>query len=159
MKEYFIALFLVSCVAAIVKAVGNDGATKKYIEMICALCVISAVIIPILGVNADMSDIISFFDEIVGVEQNYDEIYNKYLLEEGVSAAEDRMSADVCQRLSVGEEAIKLRLVLAEDGSCVVGAKAYITNAALAADPSEVRGYVREVLGIECEIIYDIFDE
>ncbi len=159
MREYIITLFLVCCVAAIIRAVGKDSATKKYIELVCALCVISALVLPIFGANIDDFDIGAIFDETENKGQNYDEIYKNYLLQEGKSSAENAIASDVCKQLGVSAGGVSIRLTLNEDGTEIVAATAIVSGEAVNTDPSLIKQYISQALGTDCEIGYKLFDE
>jgi hypothetical protein len=159
MKEYLIALFCVCCAAAVVKAISPEGATKKHIELICSVCIISAMALPLSNVISGITDIKSLFGDNEALVDNYDEIYKSHLLNEGIKSAEDAISRDVCKSVDVPDGAIKIRLYLNENGEEVSSATAIVGKDAVTADPKLIKDYVKSTLGAECEIVYDFNDE
>lgn len=161
MRGYIFTLFGVCIVSAVVRTVSPDGAMKKHIELLCSLCVASAMIIPLVSLlySAKYDNI---FDGIFdGCQtENYEEIYNSYLIEGNVSAVESAMSEELCDRLSVGGDVeVDVAVERLEEGYRVSGARVILGARAVAADPKIIRQYIYERLSCECEIIYNIFDE
>ncbi len=159
MKGYIITLLCVCCVAAVIKTASPENATKKYIEMLCAVCVICAVALPAIGIIAEFEGFASIFDENTDTENNYDEIYKQYLNEEGVASAEDVISNSLCRRFGVEDGAIRVVLTLDEDGAAVASATAVIGKGAVDVDPSQVSSHICDTLGVECDIVYELSGE
>ncbi len=159
MKEYMIALFGVCCVAAVVKNVSSGNAMKKHIEIVCALCVISALVLPIFDVFSDFKGIDFVFEDNSYLEDDYVEIYNQYLVEKRVDLAETAISSSVCNSLGVADGAIRIKLYLDDSGAQIISATAVISKDAVTADPAEIALHIRQTLGVECEVVYQLFDE
>jgi hypothetical protein len=160
MKEYLITLFVVCAVSAIVRTVGPDGALKKYIELICAVCIIAVLVLPLGGVLSEVFELDTEFDTQKQETTNYDEIYKSYLLQMGTASAEERMSSELCRELGVDENSIRIRLHISDDGEKRISrADAIIGAGAIDVDPRSVSEAIKNKLGVECEIIYDIFGD
>ena len=159
MKEYVGLLFCVCIAAAIVKAMVSENATKKYIEMICALCVICVISQPIIGYITETDGLSPMFDDKKEISENYDEIYNSYLMEQGLRAAEDHVSERVCESLETKVGAIRILLTTDEESGELISATAVVGIHAVDIPPEKIRETVRESLGVECEIVYELFDE
>ncbi len=158
MKEYLGVLFGVCVVAAIVKVISPDNTTKKYIEMLCSLCVLCAVVAPIIQGAVSADGLEELFGED-GFEQNvsYEKIYDLYIIEGQVSAAEDVLAAELVEML--GEQSgaliVSLDVDTTEGTPTLTGASVLIGLSALDADPDVIKAYIMERVGVECQIIYD----
>ncbi len=162
MKDYLLTLFFVCLVSAIVKTVSPDGAMKKYIEILCTVCVISAVIIPISTEISSLDGISDILKPDIGIEDaNYDEIYNKYLLEQNIENAEACLEGELCQRLALESGALNVRLSVESDGEQlkVTSAQVVLGLKSMSANPDVIKEYILERTECECEIIYDNIDE
>ncbi|MBE6577515.1 MAG: hypothetical protein E7653_05200 [Ruminococcaceae bacterium] len=159
MKEYILTLFCVCCVAAVIRTACPENATKKYIEMLCAVCVISAISLPIFGAFADFDGFDSVFVESGESDDNYDEIYKSYLNDKGVDSAESVISDTLCEQLGVDGGAIRIVLHIDEESSKVLSATAIIGNGAVDTDPALISSHIKNTLGVECDIVYELFDE
>lgn len=162
MKSYLLTLFGVCLVSVIVRIISPEGATKKYIEMICSVCVIAAVAMPVVkaitGFDGDNIDI-GLGGEYE--EQDYGEIYNSNLLNENRLAAEELLKNELTGLLSVSSDSLRvsLRVSQSADGAVIDSATVYIGGGAVASDPQRIKDYIGERLSVECQIIYEIFDE
>ena len=159
MKEYLTVLLAVCSTAAVVKVLSPDNATKKYIEIICALCVICAVCQPIFGAINGVGGIMSHFDYDKDINENYDEIYKKYLDEQGIEMAQESISNALCDSVGADDGAIRIRIYIDEENGGVSSATALVGLSAVDVPPDDIRSFVRERLGVECEIVYKFFDE
>ncbi len=162
MKSYLLTLFGVCLVSVIVRVISPEGVTKKYIEMICSVCVIAAVAMPVVKA------IIGFDGDNIGIglgneyeEQNYGEIYNSNLLNENRLAAEEMLKNELVGLLSVSSDSLRVSLRVSQnaDGVVIDSATVYIGGGAVAADPQRIKDYIGQRLSVECQIIYEIFDE
>ena len=162
MKEYLITLFLVCLVSAIVKTASPEGAMKKYIDILCSVCVISAVILPI---STEISSIDSISQVLFGdmdtESENYDEIYNNYLLEHSKENAKRVLEEELCGLFGKQNGAIGIHLGLQDDGVSVSvsSVKVILTPAAIDCAPRIIDEHLLERTGCKCEIIYDNINE
>ena len=158
MKTYLIALLCVCISSAVVRVISPDGVMKKYIEMLCAICIISVVIVPIYQ---EMSNIDSmgelFVPEGIADETDYDEIYNEYLSQKYIENTCDLLEADLAERLKIANEDIDVRLEVYENDVevAVRSATVVLDTGAITADPEIIKEFFYERFAAECEIIYD----
>ena len=161
MKTYLLTLFGVCVVSAVIRVISPEGSTKKYIELLCSVCVIAAVAMPAVKAITGFSD----YDFDISLEennkQNYDEIYNGNLLYESRAAAEELMKNELAALLSVSPESLRVRLGVSQgtDGAAIDSVTVYISAGAITADPAIIKKYVGEITTSECQITYEVFDE
>lgn len=162
MRSYFLTLFGVTLTAALVNVISPEGVMKKHIELICSICVIAAVAVPVVKgiLTVDMENINIVLEEEFETD-DYDEIYNQNLLNTNKAAAEEMLKNELAQTLAVNSEGIDVDLVISQsDGSArIESVKVFIAPEAVSADPQKIKKYVAERLSAECEIIYNLFDE
>lgn len=162
MKEYLWTLFGVCATSAIVGAISPEGAMKKYISILCSLCVTVAVISPLISEISSLDDIGELLELDVGYDAtDYEEIYNGYLLEQNLSLACETLEAELAERFSVenGELTVALEAVDVDGEISVSSATVYIGLGAVTVDPAEIKAYMLERTGCECEIIYNFKGE
>ena len=161
MKEYLLILFGVCVLAAIVRVISPDGVMKNYIELICALCVIAAIAAPLSQILSEIGDVDISISENQTNMENYDEIYNLYLAEGSLDDAErileQELEAVFLQ--GSGDVDVNARAQTCEDGVKVVGIDVTLIGGAVLADPEAVIEYVLARTGVECQIIYELYDE
>ena len=161
MKEYIGILFGVCMLAALVRVVAPEGVMKKYIEMVCALCVISAIILPLTQLLSDIQSIDISIENGEAEMSNYDEIYNSYLAKGSLGDAEKILEREIADAFikGSGEVDIDIRANVQGDNVQVSGINVTLIGSAVTADPEQVRQYVLGRTGVECEILYDIIVE
>lgn len=161
MRTYLSALFGVCLVSAIIKVISPEGATKKYIEMLCSLCVISAVIFPMGRQISEDYGIGDLIPDIEYESESYDEIYNQYLLDQNIKNACEVLRTELCERLGTDSSEIEVKISTEDiDGEIKVRSVSVILGVgAITADPDEIKEYIYERTECECEIIYEIIGE
>ena len=160
MKQYLVALLGVCAVAAVVRGVAFESSVKKYLEMLCAVCVIGAVTVPMVTVVAELGGVGELFSpEDTAQELDYDEIYNQYLVEGNLRASEQLLSEELCKRFERENGSIDVGLSadIGGAGITLTGVVITLKNGAVSVDPQELGDYLRERLGLECEIVYELF--
>ncbi len=157
MKEYIFTLFGVCIISGLVRVLAPEGASSKYLEIICSLCVICVLFAPLAGSLSEFGGIEYFFDENEYENStNYDEIYNQFITEGQLSELEGMLEKDICEKLSLQENSIAIILDAASEGQKIelVGATAVISAKALSVPPDDVREYIGATLGVDCVIVY-----
>ena len=161
MKQYLVALLGVCTVASVVRGLALEGSVKKYLEMLCAVCVIGAVAVPMVTLMAELGGIGELFspDEMAD-ELDYDEIYNEYLVEGNLRASEALLEGELCRHFEreLGSIGVGLFCETSNEGISLTGVRITLTNGALSVDPQELKDYVLERLGLECEIVYELLN-
>ncbi len=158
MGEYISALFGVCIVSGVICVMAPEGQSKRYLDIICSLCVICAVGVPLANSIFQIKNIGYFFDGIeYETSTNYDEIYNQYLTNGYLEEAEQLMAEQLTKRYSLPQNSIDIRLDSAVNGDSVevIGATAIIGAAAVAVPPDEIKTHIKQSLGVECVIIYE----
>lgn len=162
MRSYFLTLFGVALTAALVNVISPEGVMKKHIELICSICVIAAVAVPVIKgiISVDIGNIDIALEEEFETD-NYDEIYNQNLLYTNKTAAEQVLKNELARTLDVNADGVGVSLEISQDGenTRIESVKVFIAPEAVSADPQGIKKYVAERLSVECEIIYNLFDE
>ena len=162
MQEYFAVLFSVCILSGIINVITPSESVKKYIEYVCALCVISCMILPIFEIFPDKIDI---FDTLGDYESNivdYDEIYNNFWAEQDEKNASTALRKGLAETLSISADYFRVSLCTSGSGAerTLESVTVYITDArGISADPQKIRSYVKNTANTECEIVYDFSDE
>lgn len=162
MKTYLSTLLGVCIISAAVRVIAPDGAMKKYIDVLCSLCVIAVVISPISSLIADVGGIYGMLDiDDVYEDADYEEIYKGYILEMNTENASAVLGEELCRHLGVkeGSLTVALSVTKTEDTVSVNGATVTVGAGAVTADPDEIKAYVAERVGCECQIIYELKNE
>lgn len=159
MKGYLVALLGVCALAAVVRAAAPQGSVKKYLEAVCAVCVIGAVTLPMVTLTVELGGVEGLFLPLdTEQELDYDEIYNQYLAEGNLRVSEDMLEQELCERFERESESIEVSLSveLTEGGLSLTGVLVTLKNGAVSVDPQELREYLLGRLGLECEIVYEL---
>lgn len=162
MRSYFLTLFGVTLTAALVNVISPEGVMKKHIELMCSICVIAAVAVPVVKgiLTVDMENINIVLEEEFETD-DYDEIYNQNLLHTNKTAAEQMLKNELSQALDINADGIDVDLIISQgdENTHIESVKVFVGSEAVSADPQKIKKYVAERLSTECEIIYNLFDE
>ena len=161
MIEYLYSVAL-TCIAAAVIQTAGKSVSKKYIDIICSLCVICAVVFPVIKAVSDI-DANSVPDFLNDISYEYEtensvEIYNSYLHFVSVEDAETLLCEELSKKLgtNLGEIEIDLVTDRSEDKPYITDVVVCIHGGAVNADPEIIKEYVGEKTGVNCRIIYEI---
>ncbi len=157
MKEYVLGLLCICLTAGIVRLLSEDSGAGKYVELVCSLCVVAAIVIPVVNTLAEAGDASKWLDEDIGTqENNYEEIYKNYLLTANIDAAEDTIRFELAERFSKERESIDVRLDCehTDNGIEVIGVSVMLGKGALTISPEDIKIYIKERFDCRCQIIY-----
>ena len=160
MSGYFILIIGVTFLGGAITVLSPKG-YEKHLRLLCALCVLSIVMVPMFSFIADGSNSIENLAKLFSGEEYqkevYEEIYNKSLVESEKENAEEILKNGIKQALSIKSDSFDVNIVLAEnsDGFYITSVEVIIGVSDVGIDPRSVEKYINETLGCECEIIYD----
>ena len=159
MKEYLMTLTAVALLGGILGMLSPEGDIKKYVRLAVSLCLVCAMIQPVLSV---LSGEMPALDELLGIGEqeetmNYDEIYYQSLLSGGREQAEEAMKQELLKEFSLPYESLEVEAILERknDGVEVKEIRVTLRDSAIFADPKEVIAPVNERLSCPCTVIYD----
>lgn len=160
MREYLFGVTLTCISAAIVRSAVDDSVSKKYIDILCSLCVVCSLVLPVFPLisSIDEYDLEAFFDEnaLTVMESDSDKIYNDYLRSVSVEQAEFFLESDICDSLNLEEKEVDIRLLseTVDDRVVVTEAVVYLYDSAASKDPAVIKDYIKAKIGVDCQIIY-----
>lgn len=158
MKEYMFSLIGASLIAGIVSLFLPEGsANSRVVKMLAALCVISALAVPLSGASCD-GNVSGIFDSILestsdlGAEDKYYGI----LTELGRDELEKKLTELICEKFSVDENNISVSVeALADGGEFSVRRVAIgLRGVAVFCDPYDIEEFVTSLVGVDCDTYY-----
>lgn len=162
MKEYFLGMVIVVFVSAFVISLCPDGSMGKHLRLLCGLCVVGCIVIPLISyiqnVSGDEREWINMFASEEKENANYDEIYNKAFLNVESENAENNLKSQIIKELSIDAEDFDVQIYV-EDNSDVKSisrVEVIIYASGVDIDPHRVEKYINELLDCQCVIRYDI---
>lgn len=164
-RGYLWSLTLVCIASAVVRASAGNNASKKYIDILCSLCVICAIVIPVAqefsSIDADgISDFLEE-DPFEYGQEDYGEIYNSYLREESIRSAEEALENGLLDTLGLSEGDVRIKLITDTSGEALSVCEVIATlgHGAYNTDPVLIKDYLEEQTKAKCRIIYENVDE
>ncbi len=157
MKEYISLLFGVCALSGMIGAIAPQGQTKKYLEIICSLCVICALAVPLLNGISEAPSLDNFFGTEDSDEQiKYEEIYNNYILEGRLKDAEAALASDIEKACGAPAGSLGVRLDCTETQTGIepLVVTVIISPRAIAVPPEEIKEFVANFTNTECTIVY-----
>lgn len=158
MKEYLLTLLAVCIVTGIVRVMAFDGALAGYVQTVCAVCVLTCMIIPVFKLLSDDFDIGDIFEGVDTGQEQYGDIFSSYLLEQDVMSAQISLSRMLENELSLKEGSVDVELSVINEGgqTSICGAVVTLYADAVMADPKLLKEYIMQYTGVECEIVYKL---
>ena len=159
MKEYLMTLISVALLSGTVGMLSPEGEMKRYVRLLCSLCLLCAMVGPALSLLGDsdfsMDGLLSDREEIDRLD--YDEIYHNSLILGGEKQAADTICAALLQRFELSEGAmeVSVRSPLKNDTDSPVSVTVLLRDEAIFVDPKEILSYVRELGDFQCTIVYE----
>ena len=161
MKEYFLTVIVVAIIGGIVISLEGGKGSGRYIRLLCGVCTAGCIVLPIASLIADGwsadEGILELFEQEQFLE-NYDEYYN-YALDNAENInADNILKSNIIQALSLDDSDIDVHIVVGNNGGekyiDIVEVTIYAQG--LDIDPRLVQKYVKELLGCQCVIYYDV---
>lgn len=156
MREYILLLIGVIVISWAASMIAPEGSLKKYVSLLVAVCLISAIISPLENI-ADIgfeSDINGIFDEIE--DQDYESVFYKNLTEASGKDFCALLKAKMMRDLDMGEEDLDIDAkICVQDGEYKLE---YITvilyKKGITQDPAILKKYTLDLVGKECGVVY-----
>lgn len=139
---------------------GSGAGSKKYMSLVCGLCVLCVTIAPLSELVADVS---SIGDGLLdGIEsplpdgEDYSQIYGDSLIGAGEVNMSSGLKALLSRDLGIDETDIDVSVKLREGEDKYLPDKVtvFLYGKAVLCDPHEIIEYVNGLLGCECQVIY-----
>ena len=157
MGRFTVILCATGLINGAIGMISPDGELKKYVRLVGALCILLAMVAPIYeSAVSDKFAINDLFTDIEQKEEQYGDVYKEYLVSGSRKEAEDTLGAFVVKKFRLEDDDIALSVGLVKNGDRyeVDGLKIYVKGSAVLIDPREIKAYLGELTGCECEIIY-----
>ena len=159
MKEYLMTLTAVSLLGGILGMLSPEGNIKKYVRLAVSLCLVCAMLQPMLQL---LSGEAPSLDELLGISGeeetvDYDEIYHQALLNGSKEQIQQSLKQQLLKAFSLPYESLDVEAVLEmkNDVSQVKEIQVLLRDSAVFVDPREVIALVNESIGCPCTVIYD----
>jgi hypothetical protein len=164
MREYVLTLIGAALVTSLASMIAPEGKIGKYIAFAGGLCILCVSISPIYsfisGISgADGKDLPEYvFGEYAGQEDGeaFLDVYEKNLMDMGAENMSQGLKNMLCRDLKINTENIEVCVQLVESEEKYLPKKVSVVlyRSAVICDPREISGYVSELLGCECEVVY-----
>ena len=163
MREYVMIFVSVTLACGIVQMLVPEGrgGFKKYVGLVCGLCVLCTAIAPISSL---LEDVWSLGETLFGItssvtqdKDNYEKIYGESLIEAGGANMSSGLKTLISRDLGIDASYfdVSVRLREGEDSYLPDKATVILYGKAILCDPHEIIEYVNDLLSCECEVIYE----
>ena len=162
MKEYFISVIAVSLLGGVIISLLPDVDAAKHVRLLCSLCTVACIAFPLVSLfdsGIDVDAIGEMFEQSEERSEKYDEIYNGTLNEYEIINAQNTLKQEIIQRIGADASAFDLKIITNKNSDVIYisSVRVCIYGSGVSIDPKEVKKYVQDRLGCDCEIVYDIF--
>ena len=159
MKEYFITLCGVMILSTAVGTACAEGNIKKYVRLLCSLCLVCALISPILSLGEEGEfDLSSLWEDLTkGEDVDYDEIYHQALIDNEVTYAEELLKNKLSEEFDLEPSSLDVEIdIVSKNGTNQPELiRIVLRDNAIFADPQKLIQYINTTQKCECVIIYD----
>lgn len=160
MKGYILGVVSLSLVSAIIISIAPAGHSQRYLRLLAGLALTLCIAAPLLSLIGEGEFSAEYVKELLGSEEesaaNYDEIYNKTIINAGKQNVEKTLKSEMLQELKGNDEDIDLYLVLSNESDeiYIERVEIIIYPSGLSLDPHFMEDYISERLDCSCVVIY-----
>lgn len=158
--EYFIG---VVCASAGITLVGmlypdDNSGVRRALDFCMSLCLLIAVVTPMGGMLRDAGEMINenVFDSVIPeADMPADEAVSALLAEGSQRMIEERLEAMICDSFALNAERVVVTAEVSVNDSGVLldRVTVWLSGAALATDPREIKELIAQYTDAECEIV------
>ena len=151
------------CASAGVTLVGmlypeDNSGVRRALDFCMSLCLLIAVVTPMGGMLRDAGEMINenVFDSVISeAEMSTDEVVSELLAEESQRMIEERLEAVICNSFALNDDRVAVTAEVSVNDSGVVLERVtvWLSGAALATDPREIKYLIAQYTDAECEIV------
>lgn len=161
MSEYWITLISVCLFGGLIQMLSPEGEVKGYVGLAVSLCLLLSVAAPLgeLPDGGRLSELDELLEGVIS-EEDYDEIYDHYLVSEGENVAKTYMKAEILRAFSLEESELSLDAEFESVGSSCSPKTVtlYLHRTTLPVDPRALSAFVEERWGGSCGVVYRMGD-
>ena len=158
MREYLMTLIAVSLFSGIVGMISPEGDLKKYVRLLCTLCLLCAMIGPVLTLFADSAfSAEDWLEEVEKEEINYEEIYNNALISGEEAQAAETIQNSILQTFSLpsGSLEVSVKSKSKNDTDSPLDVTVILRDEAIFADPKKILAHIEKMGDGRCVIVYE----
>lgn len=158
MNEFILTAIGVAVIVGVCGMLTPDGETKKYLRFAGALCLICALVSPLIGaISSGDIGYDGIFPPVDSDEDIYDEIYKNSLAEGAKDNAETLLYENLLKQFKLPADSLAVSISLSYDGEeySVGSVQVILKSTAVYADPREISEYINAELGCPCFVVYE----
>ena len=159
MREYLNTLVAVALFGGLIRMLSPEGGVQKYLRLTVALCLVCAIVQPLLGGVLDGGELSlsEWLSEAEAQETDYDEIYNQALQNGMQNQAIEIIKARIYRELPLSEETASVAAeFLSENGTVELkSVQVTLLGKGILCDPREIVSLVNTAWGCPCQVIYE----
>ena len=149
MKEYITSAITVCAVCAVVNMLCESNKLEKQIRFVLSLCVVAVICAPVLSSLDGIGAAAESFIYELGASENIDASHAL-----GSEAAGVWIEDTLCRKFGIKKENIEVSASIEIIGEQVIFERAcvYLSGGGALANIPEIKKYVQNALGCECEV-------
>lgn len=160
MKVYFLAILVIGVLGGIIISLSPDSASAKHIRLLCGICTVGCIVIPIASYAAQSDISVDNWLEMFDGEQyseKYDEIYNEAFNQIEVSNADNLLKSKIIQEFMIRSEDFDIHIKTSDNSveKYIEYVELKIYAKGIEIDPHRIEKYVKDLLGCDCVVYYD----
>jgi predicted PurR-regulated permease PerM len=163
MKTYIVGLFALAIVCAVVELLspeGEGGGIARHIKLMTGLCLLAALLTPVLSLLRQGTNIPSLLEEALDewlsekeqAEAEMSDRWQEQYEQMDTSMAADMIRSMLAQHFSVADTDIAVTVVLGEDGASIGHLRIALTGRAIWLNTHELEIYIEDTFGCACTI-------
>lgn len=161
MKGFFIAVVCLSFVGSAIISLSPSG-YEKHLKSIASLGTLTLAVAMLFSFMGERENYLENFALLFSSDEYqkevYDEIYNSSLIGAEKQNAEMLLKTYIIQDLSLNNDGFDVNIVVdsSSDAIYIKHVELIIYPDGITIDPKSVEKYIREKIGCECVVVYDL---
>ena len=156
MTEYIFLLLGVLVISFVAGMIAPESSIKRYISMLVSLCLISAVLGPVGELIESAWDKGFDIPSVNDTESDYSGVFNETLISGNETSFCALLKLKMSGELGIPDEQFDVfaDMCISEGEYKLESLSIMLYGKGITQDPARIRQYTRDLLGVECEIIY-----
>lgn len=159
MREYLTSLLSVSLLGGLLTMLSPEGDLKKYVRLLCSLCLLCAMVSPLFSAFAEGELSLDHLWEQMEPSESldYDEIYHQSLQSGNRENAKNIVKRRVLSEFELSDDALDVEVFfdIKNEQYSLEEIRVILHPKAIFVDPQTLSEWINETYSCPCVVIYD----
>lgn len=143
--DFVLSVLTVCVISGVAVGLAPEGSIKKYIKLIVSLCVLAAILTPLIGIVSSIPSVGDEISEIFGKKEEEDGAYDEKQIEAQKAAVEAAVCDVVASKFGIDKKAISVSLTIDAQNISAIEIREIKINIKGKCNTAEIANYIGEM--------------